>query len=122
MPETHYQTLGVSPNADPAAIRRAYRALAKMLHPDVSAAKDAVERFQAIQSAYEVLIDPERRRDYDRGLASRRPTRRPSGAHYSWDNIAAERPGAVSSPRQASRSELDDLYNTFFGPERPTGT
>ncbi len=54
----HYQTLGVAIGAGPDEIRRAYRKLAKAYHPDGGGEDTA--RFQAIQEAYERLLEPER--------------------------------------------------------------
>jgi len=70
--EDFYQTLGVTREASPEEIKKAYRRLARQYHPDVSKAKDAEERFKKISQAYEVLSDPEKRRAYD-ALGSRRP-------------------------------------------------
>lgn len=73
--EDFYQTLGVSRDARPEEIKKAYRRLARTYHPDVSKAPDAEERFKKISQAYEVLSDPEKRRAYD-ALGSRRPGER----------------------------------------------
>ena len=61
----HYQTLGVTPNADAAEIKAAHRKLARLHHPD--AGGDAT-LFKAIQAAAEVIGDPAKRRDYDEAL------------------------------------------------------
>jgi curved DNA-binding protein CbpA len=58
----HYETLGVKPDADPTTVKRAYRKKAKQHHPDVGGDTTA---FQAIQRAYGVLKDPQKRADYD---------------------------------------------------------
>jgi molecular chaperone DnaJ len=58
--------LGVPPDADGDAIRRAFRASARMLHPDVSDAPDAPERFREVAEAYSVLSRPASRLLYDR--------------------------------------------------------
>lgn len=72
MPETidHYEVLGVSRDAKPEEIKRAYRRLARELHPDVNPAPEAQERFKLVTYAYEVLSDPQQRQQYDRGGAS----------------------------------------------------
>lgn len=63
----HYQTLGVSENASPDEIKKAYRRLAKQYHPDRNAGDpQAAERFKEISQAYGVLSNPERRAKYDR--------------------------------------------------------
>lgn len=60
--KNHYQTLGVNQNASPEEIKRAYRKLAAQHHPDRGG---DTQTFQEIQSAYDVLGDPQRRAEYD---------------------------------------------------------
>jgi DnaJ-class molecular chaperone len=75
--KTYYMVLGVSSTESPRGIRAAYRDLAKRLHPDV-AGEEATRAFQEVTEAYNVLSDPQRRREYnhklsragDRGLVS----------------------------------------------------
>jgi len=62
-----YETLGVSRDADQDAIKKAYRRLARQLHPDVNPDPETQERFKDVTRAYEVLSDPEKRRMYDLG-------------------------------------------------------
>ncbi|HEX54643.1 MAG: molecular chaperone DnaJ [Candidatus Altiarchaeales archaeon] len=62
----YYEILGVDRDATPEEIKRAYRRLAKKYHPDVCKDPDAEEKFKEISEAYEVLIDPEKRANYDR--------------------------------------------------------
>jgi molecular chaperone DnaJ len=62
----YYEVLGVSPDADARAIKRAFRNLARTLHPDVSTATDAVDRFAELSRAYSVLSTPTARLLYDR--------------------------------------------------------
>lgn len=65
-PRDYYKTLGVSKGATEAEIKRAYRRLARQLHPDVTGDDPrSTERFKEITEAYEVLSDPRRRRNYD---------------------------------------------------------
>lgn len=65
----YYATLGVPRGATADEIKRAYRKLARKYHPDVSKEPDAAERMKAVNEAYAVLSDPEKRAAYDR-LAS----------------------------------------------------
>jgi DnaJ-class molecular chaperone len=62
-----YLILGVSRDATTAAIKRAYRRLAKKYHPDIDPIRP-VDEFQEVQAAYETLADAERRRRYDETL------------------------------------------------------
>ncbi|QNN53348.1 molecular chaperone DnaJ [Nocardioides mesophilus] len=62
-----YETLGVSRDADGDSIKKAYRKLARQLHPDVNPDPETQERFKDVTRAYEVLSDPEKRRMYDLG-------------------------------------------------------
>ncbi len=61
----HYAAMGLDGDAGEDDIRAAFRKLAAQYHPDVNKSPDAVDRFVAIQQAYEVLRDPRRRREYD---------------------------------------------------------
>lgn len=62
----YYETLGIDRDASADDIAKAYRKLARKLHPDVNKAADAETQFKRIAEAYEVLKDPEKRRQYDR--------------------------------------------------------
>jgi molecular chaperone DnaJ len=62
-----YDTLGVSRDADGDTIKKAYRRLARQLHPDVNPDPGSAERFKEVSHAYEVLSDAEKRRMYDLG-------------------------------------------------------
>jgi molecular chaperone DnaJ len=92
----YYDVLGVKRGASEIQIKKAFRALARELHPDVSTSPDAEHHFREIAEAYEVLTDPERRATYDRlGHAGlRRGGFEPSMAHFG---------------------DLSDVFAAFFG-------
>ena len=67
----HYATLGLDRRCTSGQIRDAYRAFAKQHHPDLNqGSHEALARTQAINAAYQILSDPERRENYDRELAT----------------------------------------------------
>lgn len=63
----HYETLGVARDATQEEIKKAYRKLARELHPDVNPSEEASERFKGVTHAYDVLSDPQERQKYDMG-------------------------------------------------------
>ncbi|HEV7875803.1 MAG TPA: molecular chaperone DnaJ [Nocardioides sp.] len=67
MSQDLYDLLGVSRDADSDAIKKAYRRLARKLHPDVNPDPETQEQFKEVSRAYEVLSDPQKRAAYDRG-------------------------------------------------------
>jgi molecular chaperone DnaJ len=92
----YYELLGVPRTADEAAIKKAFRGLARTLHPDVSEAPDAEERFREVVEAYEVLSKPEARELYDR---------------YGHAGL---RSGGFT-PTSFDLGSLSDLFAAFFG-------
>jgi molecular chaperone DnaJ len=92
----YYEVLGVAREADEGEIKRAFRRLARELHPDVSEAPDAQERFREVVEAYEALSKRETRELYDRfGHAGLR--------------------GGGFTPTQFDFGSLNDLFAAFFG-------
>ena len=65
MDKDFYKVLGVSKNASPDEIKKAYRKLAVQYHPDKNKSKDAAEKFKEVSKAYEVLSDSQKRQTYD---------------------------------------------------------
>jgi molecular chaperone DnaJ len=96
-PRDPYEVLGVPRSADEAQIKKAFRALARELHPDVNTEDpEAEEKFKTAAEAYEILSDPERRATYDRfgheGLRS-------GGYQPNFDQFGS----------------LNEIFEAFFG-------
>src|SRR3954462_10241258 len=66
-PRDYYAILGVPRNASADQIKKAYRKLARELHPDLNPSAEAQERFKEVTAAYEVLSDPQKREIVDLG-------------------------------------------------------
>jgi molecular chaperone DnaJ len=86
----HYEVLGLSREASADEIKKAYRRLARELHPDVNPSGDAAERFKLVTHAYDVLSDPNQRQQYDLG-------------------------GSGAFGAGAGFNGFTDIFETFFG-------
>jgi molecular chaperone DnaJ len=83
-----YETLGVSRGADQDEIKKAYRKLARQYHPDANPGDaSAEERFKEVQHAYDVLSDPEKRKQYDRFGSSNGPGAGPGGYTFTSEGF-----------------------------------
>jgi molecular chaperone DnaJ len=96
MPRDYYDVLGVARGADDAEIKKAFRRLARELHPDVNKEADAEDRFKEAAEAYEVLSDADRRATYDR---------------YGHEGL---RQGGYA-PNFEGFGSVADIFEAFFG-------
>jgi DnaJ-class molecular chaperone len=116
MSDDLYATLGVSRDASQDDIKRAYRKLAKELHPDLNPDKpDVAERFKQVTAAYDILSDPERRERYDRGEIDASGQERPQ---YQYYRDFAEDPAAgryYTREGFGGEEELHDFFEGLFG-------
>ncbi len=128
-----YRVLGVPKDADDATIKKAYRKLARKLHPDQNAGDaKAEERFKEIGEAYAVLSDPEERRQYDQIRAmttgGARFTAGPGGAGGGFEDIFSGMFGGGTGPNVrfstggrgpggagGAGPDLQDLLGGLFG-------
>jgi molecular chaperone DnaJ len=83
----YYELLGLTRTATADDIKKAYRRLARQLHPDVNDAPDAADRFKEVSTAYEILSDPQKRSVYDRGGDPMGGARHGFGQGFSFDDI-----------------------------------
>ncbi|MBN8840299.1 MAG: J domain-containing protein [Sphingomonadales bacterium] len=112
-----YSTLGVARGASEADIKKAYRKLAKELHPDRN--KDnpkAAERFSQVTNAYDLLTDKEKRARFDRGEidGDGNPTS-PFGAGFSGARGAAGAGGFRSQGFESDGVDMSDIFEGLFG-------
>jgi molecular chaperone DnaJ len=111
-----YETLGVSRDADAATIKKAYRRLARELHPDVNPDPATQDRFKDVSAAYEILSDPEKRRMYDLGgdpFGRGGPAGQGAGFSFTdiMDAFFGGQQGGRRGPRPRSRRGQDALVH-----------
>lgn len=96
----YYHVLGVAKNADADAIKQAFRAKARQLHPDVSDDPDAGKKFSELNEAYEVLSDPDKRVKYDR---------------MGHEQFVSGRPAGYASAQEVDFGDLGSIIDAMFG-------
>ncbi|MFD2091159.1 DnaJ C-terminal domain-containing protein [Blastococcus deserti] len=109
--QDYYRVLGVPETASDKEITRAYRRLARRLHPDTNGGGGDAQRFGEVTAAYDVLHDPEKRREYDearRFAASRRSAGAPPWPHGV--SVRVNRSGTGTGPGRARRVSVENLF------------
>src|SRR5690349_958158 len=117
MAKDPYEILGVQKTDSEAAIRSAYRKLAKRHHPDVNPGKpEAAEHFKEISAAYDILSDKDKRARYDRGeidaAGNETPPQRPFYREYA---NAAGREKYRADAGFGGDEDLDSFFAQAFG-------
>ena len=112
----YYAALGVAKDADAAAIKKAYRKLARDLHPDKNPGDAASEnRFKEVSEAYDVLSDPAKRKEYDEARTLF------GGGGFRPGGFGTQAPGGGfdMSDLFGASSGLGDLFTDLFGQSSP---
>lgn len=107
----YYEVLGVDKNADEAAIKKAYRALAKKYHPDMNPGDaEAEKKFKEASEAYAILSDPEKKRQYDQF------------GHAAFENGGAGGFGGFDFNSADFGDIFGDIFGDLFGSGRSRRT
>jgi molecular chaperone DnaJ len=109
MPKDYYVVLGVSRGADVNKIKKAYRKVAKELHPDISANKESEEKFLEAREAYETLRDETKRRQYDEELS-----REGSSLRITKVPDVIEKRRSLFDDMDRAFTSVDDFFEGFL--------
>ena len=117
--QDYYKTLGVGRDASAEEIQKAYRKLARKLHPDVNKAPDAEARFKQMAEAYEVLKDPDKRKRYDalgaNWQAGQSFTPPPGWEGVQFDFGGGARGGGADFGDLGDLGGFSSFFEAFFG-------
>src|SRR5262245_17064600 len=118
LPADPYQTLGVKKDASQEELQKAYRQLAKKLHPDLNPGnKQAEEQFKAVSAAYDIVGDADKRARFDRGEIDASGAERPQQRYYrDFADAGASHPYS-SDAGYADFADSDDILSQIFGRE-----
>jgi DnaJ-class molecular chaperone len=117
MAQDPYTELGVSRSASPDEIRKAFRKLAKMLHPDRNPGDKAAEdRFKRISAAFDILGDPEKKAKFDRGEMD--ADGQAARGYHPGGGFGG---GGFGGETRFESGDFDDILSQVFGRGRPGG-
>ncbi len=109
-----YSTLGVEQSASQDEIQKAYRRLAKKLHPDLNPGnKQAEDQFKDVTAAYDILGDPEKRGKFDRGEIDASGAERP--AHHYYRDFSENASPYSSNAGYEDFGDAEDILSQMFG-------
>ena len=112
----YYQALGVAKKASQDEIQKAYRKLARKLHPDVNKTAGAEDRFKEINEAYEVLKDAKKRSEYDRFGSAWQQAQTTGGAPPGFEDIfGSGGPGGARVEFSGAPSGFSSFFDMLFG-------
>ena len=107
MPKNYYVTLGISRGANLSQIKKAYRKIAKKVHPDTAQSFDS-KSFREVREAYETLADEDTRRQYDAALGSQ-----PTPVRISSVTDEIKRRSSTIERMKRFESSMDELFEGF---------
>jgi len=112
--DDYYKTLGVKRDATERQIKKAFHKLATKYHPDKNKAKDAEEKFREIAEAYEILVDPEKRKQYDqfgKSAFENNGQGAPGGFHFNFNDFFKN----FDKQFEHSSDDRDSFHFSFGG-------
>lgn len=121
--KSYYQILEINSKATQDEIKKAYRKLAKKLHPDLNPNdKRAAELFSQVQTAYETLSDEDKRQDYDKKIGHSQSNSTPHGNDNNFNNKQTNRSNSTNSTSSTIDFEaMHNSFESFFGFNPQTG-
>jgi curved DNA-binding protein CbpA len=114
---THYDNLKVARNAPPEVIRAAYKTLSKKYHPDHNPNNpEAIRIIQLINAAYDVLSDPAKREEHDKGIESTEAQHASNRSAWGFSGVPPERGSSERTRRNVPASKRRSSHRSSRAP------